>query len=361
MQLGTGSGFGRLGGRQAAPGRKLSLRPTIVRHAKKKEGSKDDDDANANKADFSAYWALKIKNLFSQRRRYLDGADEKFKSGKLPEIFTKLERIQAADEKSKSEKLREISTKLERILAADDKAKSGKLPEIFTKLEIIQAANQRQLDKIQKAKLDAQRKFLGVAADKVDEIIADGQKKAKPWEFLVGGKPLELLDPGSPRLIVNDDVDKAREQMRTSAVFNIGLILERSRSWMQAVLMAPIILAKSIQQSWSATFTSERYENFMMAEGERIWFWRNRTENERWFWEIHFWDQMLFPIICTIAYEYLCPNHIIWAVAVPLTFIAHQSGSLPGLMDLEFWLIAYFGLYKKCWGDVMALVSMVMV
>ncbi len=37
-----------------------------------------------------------------------------------------------------------------------------------------------------------------------------------------------------------------------------------------------------------------RYENFLMAEGERIWYWRNRTENERWFWEIFVWDRLIF-------------------------------------------------------------------
>ena len=36
-----------------------------------------------------------------------------------------------------------------------------------------------------------------------------------------------------------------------------------------------------------------RYENFLMSEGERIWYWRNRTENERWFWEVFFWDRLV--------------------------------------------------------------------
>jgi len=33
---------------------------------------------------------------------------------------------------------------------------------------------------------------------------------------------------------------------------------------------------------------------FLMAEGERIWYWRNRTENERWFWDIFAWDRFIF-------------------------------------------------------------------
>jgi hypothetical protein len=36
-----------------------------------------------------------------------------------------------------------------------------------------------------------------------------------------------------------------------------------------------------------------RYENFLMAEGERVWYWRNRQENERWFWETMFFDRIV--------------------------------------------------------------------
>ena len=31
-----------------------------------------------------------------------------------------------------------------------------------------------------------------------------------------------------------------------------------------------------------------------MSEGERIWAWRNRSENERWFWEVFAWDRLIF-------------------------------------------------------------------
>lgn len=30
-----------------------------------------------------------------------------------------------------------------------------------------------------------------------------------------------------------------------------------------------------------------------MAEGERVWYWRNRQENERWFWETMFFDRIV--------------------------------------------------------------------
>ena len=70
---------------------------------------------------------------------------------------------------------------------------------------------------------------------------------------------------------------------------------------------------------------------------------------------------MLLPaaILCTIAYEYLVPNHFVWAVIVPLTFIFMQSGELPSPRGGEFWLIAYFGFYLKCWPDVALLLRAV--
>ena len=54
-----------------------------------------------------------------------------------------------------------------------------------------------------------------------------------------------------------------------------------------------------------------------------------------------------------MAYEYLVPNHFIWAVVVPATLILIQSGELPSPRGLEFWAIAYFGFYLKCWPDVL--------
>lgn len=56
--------------------------------------------------------------------------------------------------------------------------------------------------------------------------------------------------------------------------------------------------------------------------------------------------------ICTVAYEYIVPANLIWVVVVPAVFIMWQTGKLPGPYNLEFWLIAYFGVYKKCWQDI---------
>ena len=63
-------------------------------------------------------------------------------------------------------------------------------------------------------------------------------------------------------------------------------------------------------------------------------------------------------IICTVAYEYIVPNNIVWAVVVPIAFITFQSGEVPGFFNMETWLILYFGLYKKCWADVAMVLSL---
>jgi hypothetical protein len=46
-------------------------------------------------------------------------------------------------------------------------------------------------------------------------------------------------------------------------------------------------------------------------------------------------------ILATVAYEYIVPNNLLWAVVVPAVFLAWQTGSVPGPMNMEFWLIGW--------------------
>lgn len=57
-------------------------------------------------------------------------------------------------------------------------------------------------------------------------------------------------------------------------------------------------------------------------------------------------------MLTTIAYEYIVPNNLVWAVVVPFCLILIQTGEMPTPFTLEFWLIAYFGFYLKCWPEV---------
>jgi hypothetical protein len=94
-----------------------------------------------------------------------------------------------------------------------------------------------------------------------------------------------------------------------------------------------------------------------MAEGERIWYWRNRTENERWFWEEFIFDRFLIPLLWTLCYQAIVPNNILWAVVIPFSIITWQNGKMPTPANMEWWLIMIFGLYGKCWGQVLAFLA----
>lgn len=59
-----------------------------------------------------------------------------------------------------------------------------------------------------------------------------------------------------------------------------------------------------------------------------------------------------------MAYQYIVPNHLVWVLVVPFMFIMWQTGEFPGPFTMEFWLIMYFGVYKKCWGDVTTIARM---
>lgn len=58
--------------------------------------------------------------------------------------------------------------------------------------------------------------------------------------------------------------------------------------------MAPFLLITGLMAAWQQLFKSQKYEMYLMSEGERVWYWRNRTENERWFWEMYAWRIIAF-------------------------------------------------------------------
>ncbi len=66
---------------------------------------------------------------------------------------------------------------------------------------------------------------------------------------------------------------------------------------------------------------------------------------------------VLAAVLCTVLYEYIAPSHLVWVVVVPVVFLMWQYGRIIGPGDLEFWLIAYFGVWQKCRGDLFALIS----
>lgn len=263
---------------------------------------KKPDGDGPGKADFSAYWALKIRQMFDNRRKYLQEIDMKG----IPES--------------------EWAKKFEQ------KAQGN--------LEEIQALEEEQRE-IKRMKLQARRQLQEEASKGREQLVMKADKGATSLS-------LPTLEEASD--VIERDIQSARDNLRSAAVWSLPLTAHRASALVRAVLLFPINLIKAMRQQWVALFNSQRYENFLMAEGERIWYWRNRTENERWFWEIIVWERLLLPILCTVSYMKLVPDHFFWALVVPLTFIIMQSGGeLPSWTSLEFWLIAYFGFYIKCW------------
>lgn len=279
-------------------------------------GSTSGSGSDPKKADFSAYWAQRFRNFFSARRKYLSESERE--EAKDPEFLIRLQ-----------QELDETEGKLQ--LAEQEVLKRRK----------VEVAAARQASAAADAVIDDKLRKL------LKPVLKDQLRDDQPVFKTLTGEDVVL-----------PDVENAREHMQTSGVRAMQLMAVRTRQLLFEFVLLPITLIKALQQKWTATFETTRYENFLMAEGERIWYWRNRQENERWFWEIFLWDRLLFPIICTVAYEYIVPSNFVWAVIVPMSFIFWQSGEFPSWRNLEFWLIAYFGFYQKCWPDFLALVSL---
>jgi hypothetical protein len=49
-----------------------------------------DPESERNKADFSAYWSMKVRQFFSARRQYLEGADKKSEVDPMAETIQQL-------------------------------------------------------------------------------------------------------------------------------------------------------------------------------------------------------------------------------------------------------------------------------
>lgn len=83
-----------------------------------------------------------------------------------------------------------------------------------------------------------------------------------------------------------EDVSRARAELQQPRLKLMALTAVQLRAAVKAVLLAPFTLPAALAARWQALFAGSSYENFLMSEGEQVWAWRNRTENERWFWEV---------------------------------------------------------------------------
>lgn len=274
---------------------------TASSSSKGKEGGKDGGDkANVRKADFAAYWSLKIKELFANRRKFIEEAERR--GMPTPEMVKKLD-MRADKMQAELDILELESSKLEAIRREENRVKNQ---ESAAQAEVMLSSN------------------------------AFFKDERQP------------LSPEEENLLAEKDIDRARSSLRAASIYGLAMNLHRARELIKSILLSPLHLLSSISKRWNDMFNSQSYENFLMAEGERIWYWRNRSENERWFWEVILIERFVIPLVCAVAYEYLVPNNFIWAVIVPLSLIYLQSNRLPGITNIEFWLIGYFGFYQKC-------------
>lgn len=100
---------------------------------------------------------------------------------------------------------------------------------------------------------------------------------------------LPLLPPPPPThtlVQLLEDVSRAREELQQPRLKLMALTAVQLREAVRAALLAPFTLPAALAARWQALFASSSYQNFLMSEGEAVWAWRNRTENERWFWEV---------------------------------------------------------------------------
>ena len=270
----------------------------------KKGKSAADDKADPNKADFSAYWSLRFREFFSGRRGYLELARRRQEP---PEAG---QRVDA-----------QIAEAGEKLDAAT------------------QAARDRK-----RAAFEAEA--LAEAAAVAEQLANDPAAAAR----------LAAEAPTSRERIAAD-ADAARRVLHSPAVKYAAIPALQLRALAAAIVRAPLTIPGAALAAWRRALSKQRYEAFLLAEGERVWYWRNRTENERWFWEVFLFDRLLIPVGFTLAYLYLVPDNLLWAVAVPLLALYWQDGRLPTPANLLWWVIMVFGLYGKCWHQVTAVAA----
>ncbi|KAF8071136.1 hypothetical protein HT031_001218 [Scenedesmus sp. PABB004] len=149
----------------------------------------------------------------------------------------------------------------------------------------------------------------------------------------------------------------AAAQLHRPRVKLLALTVFQLRSALRALVLAPLTLPAAAAARWRALFESQAYEHFLLSEGERVWAFRNRTENERWFWEVFAMDRLLVPLAFAVCYQVVVPASLLWSVLVPYCLLAWQGGRLPGPGQMEWWVIMAYGLAWKCGDQVLALLA----
>jgi len=323
-------------------------------------GTGSSERADKSKADFSAYWALRFREMFSKRRKYLDSADKPAPGPMdLPDISEKLFDI----EELAGERLLEAEAELAELRAGGqaglERREAAKMAVIEQDAELERRAQERSargvlgwLSKLKRSRRQSERQGgadAGAGGDGGDGGGADTQGAAGPTRRQAG----EFVSPADAERM---QARAALSYVASPRVRVLHNAMGAATRVARAVASAPVSLPVALWRRWRAIFQGQSYAYFLDQEAMRMWYWRNRVENERWFWEIYFWDRMLIPTLWTLVYVAAAPANLLWCALIPLLMLAWRDGRMHGPKDWEWWLLMVFGVFGKCRGQIADLV-----
>lgn len=270
---------------------------SVVCSAKKGKGSGDkgDEKADAKKADFSAYWSLKVRQWFSARKDYLEGSEEQ--RGKRPEILKKLDEA-IVEKQQEMDRLNDAERQVRMAQAARDvqadKLAGDDARKMLAPLEKALFKDglpdmQSQLSPEQQANMDMQnaRAYLWVCLEQLGAWLGHGcwlpasrvlrrdalgrglhehhewmscaascriHAVMKVWAGEAGSMPAQVHAIHTDKALLSSHTCR-----HTTPVQGVALALYRVRTVLQALLMLPFTLMAALWKGWHGLFKSQRW------------------------------------------------------------------------------------------------------
>jgi hypothetical protein len=320
-------------------------------------GQGGSERADRSKADFSAYWALRFREFFSKRRRYLDLINKPAKGdADPPELQERIEaQLEVSAERNLMDEIRLLEARELGIDPRDDpegeeaerrrEVLTAAIVEVRSRDPEIRMRAAERMERIWGKKRTA--RALGRAG--ILMTAADGG--APPTAASLTATPLTADFDAMERAQARE----ARAYVASSRVRVVYNAMQLAANVARLIVTSPIAVPVFLYRRWRALFETPDYDFFIDREAQRLWYWRNRSENERWFWEIYFWDRVLLPTVWTLVYVAAAPANLLWCAVVPLLMLAWRDGRMQGPGDYEWWLLMVFGVFGKCRGQILEL------
>lgn len=320
-------------------------------------GAGGSERADRSKADFSAYWALRFREFFSKRRRYLDLINKPAKGdADPPEVSEKLEAwMELADERALA---REVRLREARELGLDPRTDDLEGEEADRRRAALSEALRDVNSMDPELRRRAVERMEGIWGKKRTARVlsraaratgaADPTARTPPPGFYPASADLDSMERAQAR--------EARAYVSSARVRVVYNAMHAAATAARLIVTAPVSIPVFLYHRWRSIFDSPDYDFFIDREAQRLWYWRNRSENERWFWEIYFWDRVLLPTVWTLVYVAAAPANLLWCAVVPLLMLAWRDGRMQGPGDYEWWLLMVFGVFGKCRGQIAEIV-----